>query len=93
MGIETAGALGAEQMRGPHITLAQHQVQVSMHALGTGFADGAESYQAHKTAVVVRVVDHGNRVKFGQLEAVIGVLLAPALDREGSRLIGRRFKG
>jgi hypothetical protein len=92
VGVETACALRAEQVRGSNIALAQYQVQVRMPALRTGFAHGTESCQAHRRTVVIGMIDHDAPIQLGQVEVVISVVPAPALDREGRGFRGRRFK-
>jgi hypothetical protein len=91
--VETAVALGTEQVRGTHATLPQDKVQMCLHALRTSFTDGAESRQVDRLAIIA-VVDDDVRVELGQEQAVFGVALTAAGDRMGRWCVaGRRFKG
>jgi hypothetical protein len=94
MGIETAMALGAEQMRNTNVALAQDQVQVRVHAFRTGFTDDPEGRQIYWHMLVVGLVNDGARIQFFKKEAVIGGPGAAAMDRMGRGCVGRRcFKG
>jgi len=68
MGVETAGAVGAEQVGHAHARLSQHEFQVCPPALGTHFADAAEREQVEGDAVAIDIVDHGARIEFAENE-------------------------
>ena len=76
MGIETAMALCAEQMRDAHTLLSQYQFQVGVLALGAGFAHGAEGNERNWNPVAVEVVYHGIGRQLGQNQ-VVGRCVAP----------------
>jgi hypothetical protein len=76
--VETALALDAEQVRGAHRPLAQHQLQVRVSALGTGFAHGAERAQVD-WRLVIDVIENFLGIKFGQEQLVFGTVMAAAM--------------
>jgi hypothetical protein len=77
MGVETAGAVGTEQMGYAHARLAQYKFQVRLPALGTHFADAAEREQIEGDAVAIDVIDYSARIEFAENE-VAWILMATA---------------
>jgi hypothetical protein len=78
MGVETAFAIGAEQVGDAHGSLAQHQLQVAMLALRTNFTHIAECHQVQGRARAVEVVDDCIWVEFAKDQVLVGTLLAAA---------------
>jgi hypothetical protein len=94
MGVETAMAGGTEQMGDTHVALPQDQVQVRLHAFGTGFTDNAEGRQIHWGMIVVWLVDDRAGIQLVKQEAVVGAVVTAAGDRVGRcGVAGRCFKG
>lgn len=82
MGVETAGAVGTEQMRHADARLSQHEFQVRAPALGTDFADIAEGEQIEGRAVVIDMVDHGAWVEFAEDEVACGMIATATVWRK-----------
>ena len=94
MGVETGMARGAEQMGGTDASLPQHQLQMRLGALRTGFAHAATDSQVNSRIVIVEMVDNGLRVKFSKNKAIFIAMMAAAGHRARSAcLAGRCFKG
>jgi hypothetical protein len=70
VGVEAAGAVGAEQVGHPHRGLAQDQFQVAALALGTGLSDSAESQYVKRLSVIVDMIDDHARIELAENQAV-----------------------
>jgi hypothetical protein len=79
MGVETAFAVGAEQMGHTHASLSQDQLEVGLLALGADFADAAEGEQVERRAVAVERVDDGTRIEFAQDKVAVFMMAAASV--------------
>lgn len=82
MGVETAGAIGAEQVCHPHARLSQHEFQVRLLALGTDFADAAEREQIEGGAVVIDVIDDDAWIEFAKDKVALGMMATATVGRK-----------
>jgi hypothetical protein len=70
MGVEAAGAVGAEQMSHAHRRLAQDQFQVAALAFGADFTDAAERQYVKGLAFIVDMVDYHARVELAENQTI-----------------------
>lgn len=82
MGVETAGAVGAEQVRHAHARLSQHEFQVRAPALGAHFANAAEGEQIEGRAVVTDIIDHGAWIEFAENEVACSMMATATVWRK-----------
>ena len=82
MGVETAGAVGTEQVRHAYARLSQHEFQVRPAALGTHFADAAEGKQIEGRAVTIDIVDHGAWIEFAEDEVACRMIATATVWRK-----------
>ena len=66
--VETAFAVGTEQVRHAHAGLSQHQFEVGLLAFGTDFAHAAEGQQIQRRAVIAAGIDNGKGIEFAKDE-------------------------
>jgi hypothetical protein len=78
VGVETAGAVGAEQVGHPHSGLAQDQFQVAALALGTNLSDSAESLYVKRLPFIVDMVDDHARIELAENQTVFRFRVAAA---------------
>jgi hypothetical protein len=78
VGVETAGAVGAEQVGHAYGGLAQDQFQVAALAFGTDLPDTAESLYVKRLPFIVEVVDDRARVKLAENQTVLRFRVAAA---------------
>ena len=78
VGVETAGAVGTEQVGDAHRGLAQDQFQVAALAFGTDLPDAAESQYVKRLPFIVEVVDDHVRIELAENQTVFRFRMAAA---------------
>jgi hypothetical protein len=78
VGVETAGAVGAEQVGHAYRRLAQDQFQVAALAFRTDLPDTAESQYVKRLPFIVEMVDDRARVELAENQTVFRFRVAAA---------------
>jgi hypothetical protein len=78
VGVETAGAVGAEQVGHAYRGLAQDQFQVAALAFGTDLSNTAESHDVKRLPFIVEVVDDRARIELAENQTVFRFRVAAA---------------
>jgi hypothetical protein len=90
--VETAFAIGAEQVGDANGGLAQHQLQVAVLALRADFPNIAKGHEVKGGTFAVDVVDHRMGIEFAEDELFVGAMLAAPRSLGAARMGWHRIR-